>query len=71
MNEEKKNNTELSEQKVEAKKEVWLNKINQNLKIDYSLVDYSRYFNYANPIHESILMNNKFPLINKRISTKI
>ena len=63
MNEEKKNNTELSEQKVEAKKEVWLNKINQNLKIDYSLVDYSRYFNYANPIHESILMNNKFPLI--------
>ena len=59
----KKNNTELSEQKVEAKKEVWLNKINQNLKVDYSLVDYSKYFNYANPIHESILMNNKFPLI--------
>jgi hypothetical protein len=40
MNEEKKNNTELSEKKVEAKKEVWLNKINQNLKVDYSLVDY-------------------------------
>lgn len=63
MSEEKKNNTEISEKKVEVKKEIWINKINSNLKVDYSLVDYSKYFNFANPIHESILMNNKFPLI--------
>ena len=26
-------------------------------------MDYSKYFDFSNPIHESILMNNKFPLI--------
>ena len=29
----------------------------------YSLIDYSKYFKLANPIHDSLLINNKVPLI--------
>ena len=31
--------------------------------IDYSLIDYSKYLNLEKPIHDSLLINNKAPLI--------
>ena len=47
----------------EVKKGSWLKLENNDGNADSSLIDYSKYFKLLNPIHDSILMNNKFPLI--------
>ena len=51
------------EKKDDSKNESWLKKENPDGKVDYSLVDYSKYFKLINPIHDSILMNKKFPSV--------
>ena len=52
------------------KDESWLKIEDPDGKVDYSLVDYSKYFKLINPIHDSILLiNKKFPLI-KEIPNK-
>ena len=53
----------VSRQKKEEPKGSWLKLENQDGKIDYSLIDYSKYLKLENPIHDSLLMNNKFPAI--------
>ena len=52
-----------NEEKKEVKVESWLNKESVDIKKDYSLIDYSKYLQLENPIHDSIIMNKKFPLI--------
>ena len=61
---DKKNEKGSSKEKEkETKKGSWLKKESEEGKIDYSLVDYSKYFNLLNPIHDSLVINKKFPLI--------
>ena len=50
-------------EKNEKKSESWLKLENLDDKKDYSLIDYSKYYNLKNPINESINMNKKYPLI--------
>ena len=50
-------------EKEESKSESWLKIESMDVKKDYSLIDYSKYFNLITPIHDSIIMNKKFPLI--------
>jgi len=59
----KNENGSLKENEKDSKKGSWLKIESDDGKIDYSLVDYSKYFKLLTPIHDSILMNNKFPLI--------
>ena len=59
----KNENGSLKENEKDSKKGSWLKIESYDGKIDYSLVDYSKYFKLLTPIHDSILMNNKFPLI--------
>ena len=47
-------------EKNEKKSESWLKLENLD---DYSLIDYSKYYNLKNPINESININKKYPLI--------
>ena len=51
------------DKKQEEKKGSWLKVEDPDGKIDYSLIDYSKYFKLPYPIHDSILLNNKIPLI--------
>ena len=60
---DKKNEKSSSKENKEPKKGSWLKIKSEDGKVDYSLVDYSKYFNLLNPIHDSIVINNKFPLI--------
>ena len=62
-NEKKDASQNTEEKKEEEKKGSWLKVENPDGKIDYSLIDYSKYFKLANPIHDSLLINNKTPLI--------
>ena len=62
-NEKKDASQNIEEKKEEEKKGSWLKVENPDGKIDYSLIDYSKYFKLANPIHDSLLINNKAPLI--------
>ena len=48
---------------MKLKSESWLKLENLDDKKDYSLIDYSKYYNLKNPINESINMNKKYPLI--------
>ena len=67
MDDDKEKKINISQLKEEKKEEVkkgsWLKLENNDGNADYSLIDYSKYFKLLNPIHDSILMNNKFPLI--------
>ena len=56
-------NSSLTKDKLDNKKGSWLKVEDPDRKVDYSLIDYSKYFKLENPIHDSILMNNKVPLI--------
>ena len=51
------------EEKTGAKHENWLEKESQDIIKDYSSIDYSKYLKLENPIHDSIIMNKKYPLI--------
>ena len=51
------------EEKKESKSESWIKIESVDLLKDYSLIDYSKYFELKNPIHDSIIMNKKYPLI--------
>jgi hypothetical protein len=62
-NEKKDNKQNIEEKKQEKQKGSWLKIENPDGKVDYSLIDYSKYFKLANPIHDSLLINNKVPLI--------
>ena len=53
----------LEKDKEESKPESWLKIESIDLSKDYSLIDYSKYLNLTNPIHDSIMMNKKYPLI--------
>ena len=46
----------------EIKKESWLKVESMDRKKDYSKIDYSKYFNLKMPIHDAIIMNQKYPL---------
>ena len=62
-NHENQNSGEKND-KSNQKNESWLKIENPDGKVDYSLVDYQKYFKLANPIHDSILLiNKKFPLV--------
>ena len=62
-NQENQNSGEKND-KSNQKNESWLKIENPDGKVDYSLVDYQKYFKLANPIHDSILLiNKKFPLV--------
>ena len=52
-----------SSEKTEEKHESWLKIKSLDIKQDYSLIDYSKYYELQNPIHDAILMNQKIPLI--------
>ena len=52
-----------SKEQTENKPESWLNLENLDIKKDYSKIDYSKYFELSTPIHDSIIMNKKYPLI--------
>ena len=61
--EKKENISEQKDKRGKVQKGSWLKLENPEGKIDFSLIDYSKYLKLENPIHDSILMNNKFPLI--------
>ena len=48
---------------MKLKSESWLKLENLDDKKDYSLIDYSKYYNLKNTINESININKKYPLI--------
>ena len=62
-NQESKDNSSISIKKEEVHKGSWIKVENYDGNVDFSLVDYSKYFKLDKPIHDSILMNNKFPEI--------
>ena len=51
-----------SSEKIEEKSKSWLLKESLDKKMDYSKIDYSKYYNLQTPIHDAIIMNKKFPL---------
>ena len=62
MEKKKEKDSSIKKEK-ETQKGSWLKIESMDGKVDYSLVDYSKYYNLLNPIHDSIVMNNKYPLI--------
>ena len=51
-----------SSEKTEEKSKSWLVKESLDIKMDYSKIDYSKYYNLQTPIHDAIIINKKFPL---------
>ena len=62
MEKDQKNSSQMKN-KEDEKKRSWLKVDDLDGNIDYSLIDYSKYLNLEKPIHDSLLINNKAPLI--------
>ena len=60
---ENKENSSSPKKKEEVQKGSWIKVESYDGNVDFSLIDYSKYFKLDKPIHDSILMNNKFPQI--------
>ena len=56
-----KDNSPIQQKTEEVQKGSWIKVESYDGKVDFSLIDYSKYFKLDKPIHDSILMNNKFP----------
>ena len=52
-----------SSKKGESDTQSWLKLTSMDFQKDYSIIDYSKYFNLVTPIHDSIIINKKYPLI--------